>query len=167
MRRIRFRDHGAAEAVHGVFMRAAGAGGGLEEERVENLAAQQVGAGAHEGFQHFSSLIEGEDFVAGEIIEERDVAALHVGAGERFTDIKVLEVAVESHGENSLELACLVKVLLCRGEKTGWIGPERDGFKDRGKEGHPLRSRCAAGHFFRSPACGINQISTSRLQSFE
>lgn len=95
--RVGFRDDGAAEAMHGVFMRATRTGRGLEEERVENLALQEIRAGAHEGFEHFGRVEERLDFVAGEVVQERDVLAAHVRGVEVFADVAGLEAVGESH----------------------------------------------------------------------
>ena len=85
--------------MHGVFMRAAGAGGRLEEERVENLTLEEVGARAHEGLEHFGGAIKIQDFVAGEVVEECNVAAAHVRGVEDFANVAGFELGVECHDE--------------------------------------------------------------------
>ena len=78
MRRIRFRDHIAAETQHGVFMAATGAGGRLEEQGVKHLALQQIETGTQERFQHFSGTEKGEQLIAAKIIKESNIFPLHM-----------------------------------------------------------------------------------------
>ena len=96
--RVSFGNHGATQTVHGVFMRATGTSGRLEEERVEHFAFQEVRASAHERFKHFSSLIEAQNFVTGEIVQERDVTTTHMGRIQDFTNITCFEVQIKCHG---------------------------------------------------------------------